>query len=153
MISNGDEYNSLAEALEAVSIYDHNDLIDDKDVTPQNFTVNYTPVKQTANLMVGGKLLETVTGDSDAKLTFKTTDTDLYRSGYTYKVTASNGQVYQSLAEALKAIATYDHNDLTNGKDMSPQNFTILKPRPRHPLKDLKAMNLAPLEKKSSNTA
>ncbi len=133
MISNGDEYNSLAEALEAVSIYDHNDLIDDKDVTPQNFTVNYTPVKQTANLMVGGKLLETVTGDSDAKLTFKTTDTDLYRSGYTYKVTASNGQVYQSLEEALKAIATYDHNDLTNGKDMSPQNFTIVYTKTQTP--------------------
>ncbi|GAB2021588.1 hypothetical protein RyT2_06620 [Pseudolactococcus yaeyamensis] len=125
---NGQPYATLADALKENVTYDHNAIPTSTgiDPTPQNFTVSYTPVKQTANLIVDGKTFETVTGDSDSKLMFKTTDNDLYKNGYTYKVTASNGKVYNSLAEALKAVSTYDHNDLTNGLDATPQNFTVV---------------------------
>ncbi|MFZ3107991.1 MAG: hypothetical protein WA032_04015 [Lactococcus raffinolactis] len=121
-------YDSLADALKNNPTYDDNAIPTDTgiDPIPQNFTVTYKPVKQTANLIVDGKTLDTVTGDSDSKLTFNKTDNDLYRSGYTYKVTASNGEVYQSLAEALKAVPTYDHNDLTDGTDATPQNFIVV---------------------------
>lgn len=101
-------------------------MTDGKDETPQNFTVNYTAVKQTANLIVDGKTVETTTGDSDSTLSFKATDKDLHKSGYTYKVTAPNGKTYGTLSEALKVISVYDHNDLTKGKDASPQNFIVV---------------------------
>ena len=122
------DYDSLADALKNNPTYDDNAIPTDTgiDSIPQNFTVTYKPVKQTANLIVDGKTLDTVTGDSDSKLTFNKIDNDLYRSGYTYKVTASNGEVYQSLAEALKAVPTYDHNDLTDGTDATPQNFIVV---------------------------
>ncbi|GAX47507.1 beta strand repeat-containing protein [Pseudolactococcus reticulitermitis] len=124
----GKLYDTLADALKNNPSYDANAIPTDTglDPTPQNFTVTYKPVKQTANLIVDGKTLDTVTGDSDSKLTFNQTDNDLYRSGYTYQVTASNGKVYQSLAEALKAVSTFDHNDLTDGTDATPQNFIVV---------------------------
>ena len=124
----GKVYPTLADALKNNPTYDANaiDSTTGIDATPQNFMVTYTPVKQTANLIVNGKIFDTVTGDSDSKLIFNKTDNDLYQSGYTYKVTAPNGKVYNSLAEALKAIGSYDHNDLTDDQDTTPQNFIVV---------------------------
>lgn len=42
MLKKVNSYNSLAEALKAIGSYDHNDLTDDQDTTPQNFIVVYT---------------------------------------------------------------------------------------------------------------
>lgn len=44
----------------------------------------------------------------------------------TNEVAAPDGKSYGSLAEALKAVPNYDHNDLTNGLDATPQNFTVV---------------------------
>ncbi|MGO2385037.1 MAG: hypothetical protein ACTH5F_05130 [Pseudolactococcus laudensis] len=108
--------------------YDHNAIptATGVDPIPQNFTVSYTPVQQTANLIVEGKTVETVTGGSDSKISFNATDKDLHKSGYDYEVSAPDGKSYGSLAEALKAVPNYDHNDLTNGLDATPQNFTVV---------------------------
>lgn len=124
----GNKYPTLAEALKQNVTYDHNAIptATGVDPIPQNFTVSYTPVQQTANLIVEGKTVETVTGGSDSKISFNATDKDLHKSGYDYEVAAPDGKSYGSLAEALKAVPNYDHNDLTNGLDATPQNFTVV---------------------------
>ncbi|SJZ64058.1 hypothetical protein SAMN02745116_01022 [Pilibacter termitis] len=121
----GKDYATLSAALKANPDYDHNDLTNGVDSSPQNFIVTYTAVKQTANLLVDGQTKETTTGDSNSAIRFKTTDKDLEKTGYTYKVKAPDNQVYATLSEALQANPKYDNNDLTNGQDNAPQNFEV----------------------------
>lgn len=135
----GKTYATLALAQAAVPNFDTtNNNGAATDSTPQNFTVNYTIDKQTANVVVSsssaatpkytaGAKVDTATGGSSSKISFTTaSDTALAQSGYTYTVTGPDGVVYPTLAAAMAATPNYDTT--SNGAattDSSPQNFTV----------------------------
>ena len=96
--------------------------------TNQKSTIVFAPLTQTAQIVqvVNGtkSTVETKTGGSNSAIAFSATDSSLAKTGYTYKVTGPNGQVYDTLDAALKANPNYDTTNATD-TDGSPQIFTV----------------------------
>lgn len=96
--------------------------------TNQKSTIAFAPLTQTAQIdqVVNGakSTVETKTGGSNSAIAFSATDSSLAKTGYTYKVTGPNGQVYDTLDAALKANPNYDTTNATD-TDGSPQIFTV----------------------------
>lgn len=68
--------------------------------TNQKSTIAFAPLTQTAQIdqVVNGakSTVETKTGGSNSAIAFSATDSSLAKTGYTYKVTGPNGQVYDT---------------------------------------------------------
>lgn len=132
---NGNTYNTLASALTGnTGLYDNTNNATDYDAAPQTYTVEYSAITQTAEVVVGetgdeysGRVLEEVTGDTGAALRLKTTDESLHgmemTHGYTYNVTVQNAdgtwvtdetgspKVYATLDEAVADNNSFDAFD------------------------------------------
>lgn len=132
---NGNTYNTLASALTGMTgLYDNTNNATDSDAAPQTYTVEYSAITQTAEVVVGetgdeysGRVLEEVTGDTGAALGLKITDESLHAMemthGYTYNVTAQNAdgtwvtdetgspKVYATLDEAVADNNSFDAVD------------------------------------------
>ncbi|WP_242458453.1 MucBP domain-containing protein [Weissella confusa] len=132
---NGNTYNTLASALTGMTgLYDNTNNAADSDAEPQTYTVEYSAITQTAEVVVGetgdeysGRVIEEVTGDTGAALGLKTTDESLramqMTHGYTYNVTVQNAEgtwvtdetgspkVYATLDEAVADNNSFDAVD------------------------------------------
>lgn len=132
---NGNTYNTLASALTGMTgLYDNTNNATDSDAAPQTYTVEYSAITQTAEVVVGetgdeysGRVLEEVTGDTGAALGLKITDESLHAMemthGYTYNVTVQNAdgtwvtdetgspKVYATLDEAVADNNSFDAVD------------------------------------------
>ncbi len=132
---NGNTYNTLASALTGMTgLYDNTNNATDSDAAPQTYTVEYSAITQTAEVVVGetgdeysGRVIEEVTGDTGAALGLKTTDESLHAMqmthGYTYNVTVQNAdgtwvtdetgspKVYATLDEAVADNNSFDAVD------------------------------------------
>lgn len=132
-------YATLAAAMAATPNYDTTaNGSSTTDATPQTFTVTYVADKQTANVVISsssattpkyaaGAKVDTVSGDSNTKITFATaSDTALKQAGYSYTVTGPDGKTYATLALAQAAVPNFDATD-NNGSatDGTQQNFTV----------------------------
>lgn len=132
---NGNTYNTLASALTGMTgLYDNTNNATDSDAAPQTYTVEYSAITQTAEVVVGetgdeysGRVIEEVTGDTGAALGLKTTDESLHAMemthGYTYNVTVQNAdgtwvmdetgspKIYATLDEAVADNNSFDAVD------------------------------------------
>lgn len=132
---NGNTYNTLASALTGMTgLYDNTNNAADSDAESQTYTVEYSAITQTAEVVVGetgdeysGRVIEEVTGDTGAALGLKTTDESLramqMTHGYTYNVTVQNAEgtwvtdetgspkVYATLDEAVADNNSFDAVD------------------------------------------
>ena len=116
---------SMATDQRSATIYGN---FDTDTATNQKSTIVFAPLTQTAQIdqVVNGakSTVETKTGGSNSAIAFSATDSSLAKTGYTYKVTGPNGQVYDTLDAALKANPNYDTTNATD-TDGSPQIFTV----------------------------
>lgn len=116
---------SMATDQRSATIYGN---FDTDTATNQKSTIAFAPLTQTAQIdqVVNGtkSTVETKTGGSNSAIAFSATDSSLAKTGYTYKVTGPNGQVYDTLDAALKANPNYDTTNATD-TDGSPQIFTV----------------------------
>lgn len=116
---------SMATDQRSATIYGS---FDTDTATNQKSTIVFAPLTQTAQIdqVVNGtkSTVETKTGGSNSTIAFSATDSSLAKTGYTYKVTGPNGQVYDTLDAALKANPNYDTTNATD-TDGSPQIFTV----------------------------
>lgn len=116
---------SMATNQRSATIYGS---FDTDTATNQKSTIVFAPLTQTAQIVqvVNGtkSTVETKTGGSNSAIAFSATDSSLAKTGYTYKVTGPNGQVYDTLDAALKANPNYDTTNATD-TDGSPQIFTV----------------------------
>ncbi|WCE24194.1 hypothetical protein PKU16_07050 [Weissella cibaria] len=116
---------SMATDQRSATIYGN---FDTDTATNQKSTIAFAPLTQTAQIdqVVNGtkSTVETKTGGSNSAIAFSATDSLLAKTGYTYKVTGPNGQVYDTLDAALKANPNYDTTNATD-TDGSPQIFTV----------------------------
>ncbi|MCS9987686.1 hypothetical protein EFL83_03075 [Weissella cibaria] len=116
---------SMATDQRSATIYGS---FDTDTATNQKSTIVFAPLTQTAQIdqVVNGtkSTVETKTGGSNSAIAFSATDSSLAKTGYTYKVTGPNGQVYDTLDAALKANPNYDTTNATD-TDGSPQIFTV----------------------------
>ncbi len=83
-------------------------------------------IKEQAVLMVDNEEKESVWDFPQELISFKTTDEELSRYGYTYQIKGPNEKIYNTLTEALKEKLTYDASGYTDGKDIHPQVFHVV---------------------------
>ncbi|TVV38469.1 hypothetical protein FO437_07100 [Weissella cibaria] len=116
---------SMATDQRSATIYGN---FDTDTATNQKSTIVFAPLTQTAQIdqVVNGtkSTVETKTGGSNSAIAFSATDSSLAKTGYTYKVTGPNGQVYDTLDAALKANPNYDTTNASD-TDGAPQIFTV----------------------------
>ncbi|NBA12376.1 lectin-like domain-containing protein [Weissella confusa] len=132
---NGNTYETLASALTGMTgLYDNTNNATESDSAPQTYTVEYSAITQTAEVVVGetgdeysGSVIEEVTGDTGEVLGLKTTDETLrgleMTHGYTYNVTVQHAdgtwvidetgapKVYATLDEAIADNNSFDAVD------------------------------------------
>ena len=91
---------SMATNQRSATIYGS---FDTDTATNQKSTIVFAPLTQTAQIVqvVNGtkSTVETKTGGSNSAIAFSATDSSLAKTGYTYKVTGPNGQVYDTLMQ------------------------------------------------------
>ncbi|WP_270322106.1 lectin-like domain-containing protein [Weissella confusa] len=97
--------------------------------TDQNSTIVLKADKQTATLkqVVNATTsdVESVTGGTDSKIAFTSTDSTLAKTGYTYNVTGADGKTYDTLSAALAATPNYDNTSNDGDTDATAQVFTV----------------------------
>ena len=97
--------------------------------TDQNSTIVLKADKQTATLkqVVNATTsdVESVTGGTDSKIAFASTDSTLAKTGYTYNVTGADGKTYDTLSAALAATPNYDNTSNDGDTDATAQVFTV----------------------------
>ena len=97
--------------------------------TDQNSTIVLKADKQTATLkqVVNATTsdVESVTGGTDSKIAFASTDSTLAKTGYTYNVTGADGKTYDALSAALAATPNYDNTSNDGDTDATAQVFTV----------------------------
>lgn len=97
--------------------------------TDQNSTIVLKADKQTATLKqvvnATSSDVESVTGGTDSKIAFASTDSTLAKTGYTYNVTGADGKTYDTLSAALAATPNYDNTSNDGDTDATAQVFTV----------------------------
>ncbi|WP_462094229.1 hypothetical protein [Weissella confusa] len=117
--------------------YDNSKDLDEAgtDSAVQNTAITLTQATQLAEFKVVvpswaktvSAKLNTIEGKTGEAITAPTgyTDADLAKDGYTYSVKGPDGTIYDTMAEALAANATFDDSNNGSGSDVETQTFEV----------------------------
>ena len=117
--------------------YDNSKDLDEAgtDSAVQNTAITLTQATQLAEFKVVvpswaktvSAKLNTIEGKTGEAITAPTgyTDAELAKDGYTYLVKGPDGTIYDTMAEALAANATFDDSNNGSGSDIETQTFEV----------------------------
>lgn len=117
--------------------YDNSKDLDEAgtDSAVQNTAITLTQATQLAEFKVVvpswaktvSAKLNTIEGKTGEAITAPTgyTDAELAKDGYTYSVKGPDGTIYDTMAEALAANATFDDSNNGSGSDVETQTFEV----------------------------